>query len=92
MRDVQELRREANASRVQFINTELDLALTFASVAAAGLDEEKTALNWHYARKAYKNATSLLAGKDLSPTEHANVETKMRRIKTALESMDSRAA
>ena len=93
MRDAKEIRRQAKVNRVQFIRTELDLALTFVSASVdGGLEADKRAWNQRQARKAYNIATRLLAGTDLSAAESAEVELKIRRIKTTLEEIDWRAA
>lgn len=93
MRDVKEMRRQTNANRVQFVNIELELALTFLSIAVnARLDAQKKAWNQRQARLAYETATRFLAGAALSHAENSEVESKLQQIKTALEKIDSRIA
>lgn len=91
MRDAKEIQRQTHATRLQFINTELDLALTFASIAVdGGLDADKRTRNHSQAQVAYETATRLLAGADLSAAERAEVELKLRRIRTTLQETDFR--
>ncbi len=86
MQDPEEIRGQFNATRLQFINTELDLADTFLSVAkSARLDTEKSERTLGYARTAYETVTHLLRDAELSPVERSKVESRLGRLKSALE-------
>ena len=92
MQDINEIRRVTRAQRVQFINIELDLAITFVTIAfEGGLDGEKTERNQRYARMAYGSATRLLKNTDLSPAEASEIESKLHRIKAAWQGIDNAA-
>ena len=93
MRDATEIRRQANAIRVQFISIELDLAMTFVSVAAdEGLQSPQRVRNHRQARVAYDTAVRFLAGAELSLAERAEFECKLRRIKISLQEIGLAAA
>jgi len=86
-RDAIELRDQVEATKVQFILTELDVALTFCHRAASTNDDENARRNTRNARKAYDCATHFLASAELTPKIRKDIEHKVKRLKSLLRSL-----
>jgi hypothetical protein len=89
MQDLELTRQQTEATRLQFIEVEFDLANTFLSIAReTGLDQEKTRRNYQYARLAYETITRLMADADLLQDKRSELESRLQKIDTALQQVE----
>ena len=82
--------QQANESRMQFIATEFDLALTFASVALSS--DQYPARRWRnqlLARQAYEGALRFLDGAQLSERDAARLREQRRKVEAALDKLSA---
>ena len=70
---------------INFIRTELDLGLTFASVAANASDEEKFRRNRENARRACQTARHFVDRFCLSDNEFADIHDKIGALEHTLQ-------
>ena len=70
--------------RAEFINVELELAITFCEIAASTDDAEKSERNMDHARKAYKAAMHFMRTADGSERLKTQIEEKMKRLQSLL--------
>ena len=78
----EELRREQEALRHQFISTELDLALTFFGISKSTDDEERSERNLNHARKAVEAARKYLGEMSLTESGRQELVEKLQRLET----------
>ncbi len=71
-------------ARYQFIITELELTMTFASMALASNDSETKRRNINHAHQAYDAATSRIDKNGLDPERKENLESKLREVNQML--------
>jgi hypothetical protein len=88
----EELRRDQEALRYQFISTELDLALTFAGISRSTDDKERYERNLDHARKAIEAAKKYLGETNLKAGEREEIVEKLRRIEPLIASLRSSQA
>jgi hypothetical protein len=74
------LREASNAVHVDFVLTELDLAITFCERALSTQDDETRERNIRHARKAY-DAQHFLEGLNLTSAEQERIKEKASRLK-----------
>ena len=72
-----------NENKVDFIKTDLDIAITFAQIAQESTDENKAARNLRNARKAYDAVLHFLSTAALTPRDRKITE-KLAWLKSAL--------
>jgi len=70
--------------RSEFINVELDLAITFCEIATSTSDAEKSERNMAHARKAYNAAMHFMRTADGSESLKKQIEEKMKRLQSLL--------
>jgi chemotaxis regulatin CheY-phosphate phosphatase CheZ len=70
--------------RSEFVNVELDLAITFCEIAASTNDAEKNERNMAHARKAYKAAMHFMRTTDASEPLKTQIDEKMKRLQSLL--------
>jgi hypothetical protein len=76
-----------NPSLMEFINTDLDVALTFTEIAQNSRNQETVTRNRANARRAY--VTVLRYSQRLSATAEASeqINTKLEQVKSALQKL-----
>ena len=87
MDDVRRILRDSNRIGVQFLFTDLKVALTFLAVASTSGDLETTRRNWRNARKAHDAVLHLLQG--LTPTEEElqSINEKLSALRLRLQAV-----
>ena len=74
-----------------FFITDIELAMTLVGIAAnAEKDPEKKARNQQNARRAYDTILRLSTSAPLKEEEHAEVDEKLRQLKSSLEGIGER--
>lgn len=81
----EQLIRDANAVMVEFLRIDLDLAMTFIEIAASTTGAENIARCRSAARKAYDTVLRMANRVDLSPTEAAEIQKGLAKLKFALQ-------
>lgn len=72
-------------SRVAFVTTEFDLAVTFASIAmSSSPGSDKWLRNEHHARTAYESAIHFLSGSGWSSSDAERLVAKKQQIEELL--------
>jgi len=74
----------ANRAGVEFILTDLDVAITFLDVAAASTDSEVVRRNHENARTAYTAVVNLLERLSLDRPQRQEIETKLDILRARL--------
>lgn len=74
----------SNQIGIRFLFTEVDMALTFLSVADASLNEETTVRNRENARAAYDSALHYRERVEFTEPERLSFEDKLAEVKRAL--------
>jgi hypothetical protein len=87
LRDFSQNLRDANATSVEFLNTEADTGLMFAGIALESDTEEKMARNRANARKAYDTILRFIGRVSLTAAESEGLGTKMARLKLGLQTL-----
>lgn len=82
-RDYDDLLQTHEQLKLQFINTELDLAVTFCEMALGSQDSEKVERNSTNARRAYQAAMKRLGEISVTKPNHAIAE-KTKRVEELL--------
>jgi hypothetical protein len=77
-----ELLEKHNDLRFQFINTELDLAITFCNLEISAMDEANADRNAKNAARAYESAIRALG--NLSLGGHPEIAVKLTRLSEIL--------
>ena len=80
-----ELKESYDAARFQFINSELDLAITFCQIAVSSEDRSKAERNAQHAQKAYHSANHFLNDTELTKTQRQEIKEKIERLNHLLE-------
>jgi hypothetical protein len=88
---LEELRRDQEALRHQFISTELDLALTFVDISKSADDEERAARNLEHARKAVEVARKYLGETNLTRSMRQALVEKLQRLEPLIEAHPRRS-
>jgi hypothetical protein len=73
-----------NASGVEFLHSDAELALTFADLALASSDSLRAAIHRKNARAGYDTVVRLRHNLTLSPQETQSLEEKILRLKSRL--------
>jgi hypothetical protein len=73
--------------KVDFIRTDLDVALTFAQIARQTGESEKTIRNQRNARKAYDAVLHYMGTASLTRFDQENLTRKLALLKSALLSL-----
>ncbi len=90
MRDTEQLIWETNATLVAFVDTELDAALLFGSIAlSTGGDSAKRLRTTKQARSAYEAATRFLARARIRPREAQRFEANLIQIQNLLNRLEN---
>jgi hypothetical protein len=79
--------QELNQSGMDFLLTDVDLAMTFMDVAAASHDQETVHRNHNNARKAYDTVLHLLGKMTLTAGKREEINAKLAVLKTRLQVM-----
>jgi hypothetical protein len=75
------LRKDHEALRLQFISTELDLAITFCQMAITAENADKAERNAANARRAYQAASYRLESPaTIDPKSSPEIDEKLRRL------------
>lgn len=77
--------------RSEFINVELDLAITFCEIAASTSDAEKSERNMVHAKEAYKAAMHFLRTASVSEDFKSQIEEKVSRLQSLLDGLHHRS-
>jgi len=78
------------AAKYNFIATELDLALTFCTVALGSDDKAKSRRNAEHAQRAYDSATHFLVDAGFSTELKSTLQEKVVRLRTILRQLNGR--
>ena len=81
----EELRRDQEALRYQFISTELDLALTFVSISQSTDDAERSERNLDHAQKAIEGARKYLGETNLTMSMREPLVEKLQSLEPLIE-------
>ena len=73
------LRKNLNATKFQFVNVELDLAITYCVIAAASKDQARSCRNIANAERAYCAAAYFLDG-NLDAAQNREIKAKLERF------------
>jgi hypothetical protein len=76
----EELRREQEALRYQFISTELDLALTFIGISRSTEDEGRSVRNLNHAKKAIEATKKYLGETNLMTSKREELVEKLQKL------------
>jgi hypothetical protein len=87
LQDFKQTLRDANATSVDFLNTEADTGLMFAGIALESDTEEKMTRNRANARKAYDTILRFIGRVSLTDAESENLGTKMAKLKLGLQTL-----
>lgn len=79
--------RDSNRIGVQFLLTDLDLALTFLTVASTSRNLEITHRNWRNARKAHDAILHLLPRLTTTDGELQSIDEKLSALRFRLEAV-----
>jgi hypothetical protein len=80
----EELRENFNAVQYEFIQAELDLAITFCEIAASTKDPQKSGRNKMHAEEARKAAKHFLSEDRLNQKMRQEIQGKMGRLERLL--------
>jgi hypothetical protein len=83
-RDPNELLERTHENLLQFIFTEIELALTFADTAIHADNDDKRNRNAENAYKGYETALAFLQKGKITPDEHNEVRSRIAPLKKAL--------
>lgn len=75
---------ELSKLNVDFIRTDLDVAITFVEIARQTQEREKAIRNLNNARKAYETVLLYLRVATLNHFEHEYIERKLGLLKSGL--------
>jgi len=84
LRDFAKLKEQKTTVAVQFIETELGLALTFCEIAASTDNSEKRQRNVRNAHKAYQGAKETLEQLAIDKQVRATVDSLVARVRDRL--------
>jgi len=76
----EELRRDQEALRYQFISTELDLAFTFVGISRSADDHERSERNLNHARRAVETAKKYLGETNLTASQRQELVEKLQKL------------
>ena len=76
-----ELQQKHDESKLQLVNVELDLAITYCLIAMGATDEAKFHRNIANAEQAYSAAAYFL-DRRLIASQHEEIKTKLNRFRT----------
>lgn len=88
--NIQDLAERQESLKLQFIHSELDLALTFCQVAGTTGNRETAGRNTENARRAYEVADTLSTGAALRVADRQEVEGKLTQLQGMLAHLDER--
>ena len=88
---VENPRRSYEENRLDFILTELELAITFAEAAASSNSDEKTERNVRHAKRACEGATRFSKRPGLSPEMTKLVDERVEKLRLLFEHIESAA-
>ena len=86
--EYERLREDRAALRLQFISTELDLAITFCHIAIDAEDPAKAERNTTNAHRAYRSASQYLETRTIGPQSSPEIDEKLRRLEQLLSDLD----
>ena len=82
---------KGNAGGLQFLKIDLDLGLTFAQIALnPNCGDQRRARNQANARKVYDTAVHWKGRLTISEPDTVEIDTKLRRLRSALEKLGER--
>jgi hypothetical protein len=87
--DSDALRKSHHALRLQFVSTELDLAITFCQLALATQDSHKAERNTANARRAFTAASRMLDTSPREPKSNPEIDEKLRRLEELFSDLDT---
>ena len=76
-----ELQRKYDDARFEFINVELDLAITFCQIAASATNTATSERNIENAERAFRAAACFLDG-NLNAAQDLEIEAKLDRFRS----------
>ena len=82
------VRRQYDTMKFQFVNVELDLAITYCEIAADAKDWVKSYRNIVNAERAYSAAAYFLGG-NLSAPQNRQIKEKLIRFRSLRANFDS---
>ncbi|HEV2396341.1 MAG TPA: hypothetical protein VGS27_05340 [Candidatus Sulfotelmatobacter sp.] len=81
------VRKQANRASADFLEIDLQTALTFCDIARKTDNQQRKRRNLQSARKAYETVSRLLRKTSLSAAEARGLQDKMRLLKSELEAL-----
>jgi len=88
-RVAERLHKELLSTETRFISTEIDLGVTFCSVAESSKDEERKQRNIANAKKAWETASHFIATFDLPDDVRQDLAEKLAMLEHALARIDN---
>jgi hypothetical protein len=82
-----EAAEDLNKLKVDFIRTDLDIAVTFAQIASQTGESEKTIRSQRNARKGYDAVFLAISTAALTHFERENIRRKLESLKSALQKL-----
>jgi hypothetical protein len=82
------LREDHEQLCLQFISTELDLAITFCQIAISAENSQKAERNLNNAKRAYAAATQRLEELTMGPRSTSEIDDKLRRLQGLFSDLD----
>lgn len=85
---IEEIKQNHEILKIQFIKTELEMAVTFCGVAKS-TDKETTARrNLDNAKRAYDSATKSLQNARLNETESREIDGQLEKAKSLIDDLE----
>ena len=84
------LKSRTNRLRVNFLQIDSEIALTFANLALTASNPEKKKRTTHTARRAFDAIMRLREDTDLEDADKDKLEANLRRLKSELQSLGQR--
>ena len=84
-----QLRQQHDAAKFQFVNVELELAITYCLIALATMDRARSSRNIANAERAYSAAAYFLDGK-LNAAQNLEIKEKLIRFRSLRAGCDAK--
>ena len=85
---MEEIKQNHEALRIEFIRTELDMAVTFCQVARSTDKETNARRNIENAKRAYATAEKSLQKASLTEAESREIGEQMKKVKSMIEDLE----
>ena len=84
---IEEIKQNHEALKLQFVMTELEMAITFCQVARSTENESTARRNINNAKRAYEAAEKALQGIPLNEAESLEIGEQMQKAKSMIEDL-----